>query len=204
MTFRRCLIELPTSKVLNSNSLPKNTFVKSQKVNHIRQLGQQWGIEHHNTPDISQEHVNAIGQLKELKTQKTRATKNAKKSGISEENQQELIDAIESQRQNIILPDIDYLFDFFKVTVAVCPPTRQKVDPPNLYPTIKPFVDGLTDAGWWEDDNFTQLLSMNFIYGGLSGTKGYLIVLDIESTDKNDYIVESIGKRSELWQMKTR
>ena len=32
-----------------------------------------------------------------------------------------------------------------------------RFDPPNLYPTVKPLVDGFTDAGCWPDDDSTVI-----------------------------------------------
>lgn len=60
-----------------------------------------------------------------------------------------------------------------RLILTVCPPTRQDVDPPNLYPTFKALIDGLTDAGVWEDDNNRIILETIFRYGGTSGKKGH-------------------------------
>lgn len=83
-------------------------------------------------------------------------------------------------------------FEKFKVTVLVAPPTRVRIDPPNLYPTVKPLIDGFTDAGFWEDDNFRYLLDTSFRYDGLSGEKGYYRVRLIieEMTDTSGYITD--------------
>lgn len=62
-------------------------------------------------------------------------------------------------------------FNYFTVKVLVCPPTRRRIDPPNLYLTVKHLIDGMTDAGLWEDDDWTHLKDMTFSYGGLSGIK---------------------------------
>lgn len=40
-----------------------------------------------------------------------------------------------------------------RLTVEVAIPTRRRFDPANSSPTVKALVDGLTDAGWWTDDN---------------------------------------------------
>lgn len=65
-------------------------------------------------------------------------------------------------------------------------PTKSKLDPPNLYPTVKAIVDGMTDAGIWIDDNHKVIKSMTFRYGGLSGEKGYYkLVLDIREVMSN-------------------
>lgn len=65
--------------------------------------------------------------------------------------------------------------------ITIYSPTKRRLDPPNLYPTIKALVDGLTDAGVWEDDNHEIIKYMTFEYGGLSGIKGkYRIEIDIK------------------------
>lgn len=66
------------------------------------------------------------------------------------------------------------------VDVIVYSPTKRRLDPPNLYPTIKALIDGLTDKGLWTDDNYRVIKKLSFCYGGLSGTKKYKIVLKIE------------------------
>lgn len=67
------------------------------------------------------------------------------------------------------------------VLVTVFSPTKRRLDPPNLYPTIKALVDGFTDAGIWTDDNHEIIKSMTFKYGGLSGIKSkYKIKIEIK------------------------
>ncbi|WP_308689220.1 hypothetical protein [uncultured Streptococcus sp.] len=67
-----------------------------------------------------------------------------------------------------------------EVTVTIYSPTKSKLDPPNLYPTVKAIIDGMTDAGMWVDDNYKVIKSMTFKYGGLSGEKGhYKLIFDI-------------------------
>lgn len=63
-------------------------------------------------------------------------------------------------------------FNNFIVEVLICPPTRRKLDPPNLYPTVKHLIDGMTDNNWWPDDDWTHMKKMSFSYGGLSERKG--------------------------------
>lgn len=72
-------------------------------------------------------------------------------------------------------------FNHAKITTIVMPPTRRRVDPPNFAPTTKAIVDGLTDAGWWEDDDFSRVVESSFRYGGLSGEKGHFrIIVTVE------------------------
>lgn len=71
------------------------------------------------------------------------------------------------------------------LTVTVYKPTRRRLDTPNLYPTVKPLVDGMTEAGIWTDDNDNVIKSTKFQLGGLSGKKGYYrFVLTIEEVSK--------------------
>lgn len=68
-----------------------------------------------------------------------------------------------------------------EVTVTIYSPTKSKLDPPNLYPTVKAIIDGMTDAGIWTDDNHKVIKKLSFVYGGLSEEKGhYRLVFDIE------------------------
>lgn len=66
------------------------------------------------------------------------------------------------------------------VTITVYAPTKRRMDPPNLYPTVKALIDGFTDAELWTDDNYEIIKSMTFIYGGLSGTDKYTLEIAIE------------------------
>jgi crossover junction endodeoxyribonuclease RusA len=52
------------------------------------------------------------------------------------------------------------------VKIIVYPPSSRRVDPPNFYPTVKPLIDGLTDAGAWADDDWKHLREMTFLHGG--------------------------------------
>lgn len=49
-----------------------------------------------------------------------------------------------------------------------------RCDAPNLYPTIKPIIDGFTDAGLWEDDDYKHIRDTIFRYNptptGVEGT----------------------------------
>lgn len=68
-----------------------------------------------------------------------------------------------------------------EVTVTIYSPTKSKLDPPNLYPTVKAIIDGMTDAGIWTDDNHNVIKKLSFVYGGLSKEKGhYRLDFDIE------------------------
>ena len=71
-----------------------------------------------------------------------------------------------------------------EVIVTVYSPTKSRLDPPNLYPTVKAIIDGMTDAGIWVDDNHKVIKKLSFVYGGLSNEKGhYRLVFDIEEVE---------------------
>ena len=65
------------------------------------------------------------------------------------------------------------------VIITVCPPSRRRMDPPNLYPTVKALIDGLTDAGLWSDDNGHIIQAMTFKLGDVTQDKKYHLRFDI-------------------------
>lgn len=67
-------------------------------------------------------------------------------------------------------------FTKFSVDVYVYAPSKRRIDPPNLYPTVKPLIDGLTDANIWEDDDHEHMTEMTFKYGGLSTLPDMFII----------------------------
>lgn len=70
--------------------------------------------------------------------------------------------------------------------IIICPPTKRRMDAPNWYPTIKALIDGLTDAGIFEDDNDKIIRSYTFIRGPQTENKKYRIELVIrEGADKS-------------------
>lgn len=130
-----------------------------------------------------------------LKLQKSRHTKNFKKENpnaspkeITESVTKEFEKDVESlEKKFASLDRIEHMFDKFQIIVWVFTPTARTIDPPNLAPTTKNLIDGLTDCGFWEDDNWTHLRSVDFRYGGQSGIKdNFKIVLDIIEIPENN------------------
>ena len=71
-----------------------------------------------------------------------------------------------------------------KVIVTVYGATNRRLDPPNLYPTVKALIDGLTDGNLWTDDNHKVIKEMSFRYGGVSGVpKKFKFVLEVEEAE---------------------
>lgn len=152
--------------------MPNNHFVKSKKAREIRELAQGVGVENHDSP-LSQELLDHHTAKSELKKDKSRTHKKLKKLGNSpEEIAEELLKIEEDYHIPEFPADFPYMFNEFKVRVIVHPPTRRRLDPANLYPTVKPIIDALTDCGWWIDDNYEYLKEVSFSYGGVSGEKG--------------------------------
>ena len=68
------------------------------------------------------------------------------------------------------------------VSILILAPTRRRFDAPNLYPTVKPLIDGMTDAGVWSDDNNHVIKSMTFATSEqLSGSHDYVISITIDA-----------------------
>lgn len=69
--------------------------------------------------------------------------------------------------------------------IRICPPTDRRMDVPNWYPTIKALIDGLTDAGVFEDDNDKVIRSYSFVRGPVTENKKYRIeLIIIEGEDR--------------------
>lgn len=76
-----------------------------------------------------------------------------------------------------LLANVDKLcFDRYDVTVVIYNLNNRRFDPPNLYPTIKALIDGVTDAKLWLDDSHKYMQSLTFRYGGVSPMKNYYII----------------------------
>lgn len=58
------------------------------------------------------------------------------------------------------------------VVVEISIPTPRRFDPMNASPTVKALLDGLTDAGWWDDDDSKTVKSVTYKLGKPTGVKG--------------------------------
>lgn len=174
----------PTKETLNSNRMPNAMIVKSKIAANIRQIGVETGLALHKDPITANERFKVIEAEDKVKSEKARSRKRLKKAGVDEAEIEEKIKKIEADLSPEKSRDdfkIDYFYNKFTVQVEVFSLTKGRIDPPNFYPTIKHLIDGLTDASWWKDDNFDQLIEMSFRYGGVTDKKGfYKFVLTIE------------------------
>lgn len=57
------------------------------------------------------------------------------------------------------------LFQRAHIIGVYCPPNRGRRDPANLYPSFKAAVDGLVDAGLFEDDDHTRVVGPDMRLG---------------------------------------
>jgi crossover junction endodeoxyribonuclease RusA len=189
--------EIGTKAVLNSNRMPANVHVKSSMASKLRTMGQQAGLDGHFYPAFAQSTLDTALELAEMNTVKSRIRKRMRKSGGFTEAEIDIevtkaLEALDSVEDTVLTEDEkDYMFNRFVVIVEVFTPTRRRSDPPNLYPTVKALVDGLTDAGWWEDDDYSRMVQMSFRHGGLSNIKDtYKLILHIVEVD--DHWVDTL------------
>lgn len=179
--------EIPQKELLNSNSMPNQWFLKSKLASALRTLGAESALKVHPQAKEAKERFKAIRAEEDLKSRKSRTRKKMTKTGATEEEILEKLQAIENEFAPEIPSNeivVEYPFTKFTVDIVIEAPTRRRFDPPNLYPTVKPIIDGMTDASFWDDDSFDQLTSMSFKAGGLSGVpKTFTVILHISSVE---------------------
>lgn len=174
--MHKLVFYLPTKDTLNSNRMPNHMMVKSKIASNIRQMGVTTGLELHPEQEQATERCKAIEDEEKVKNEKSRSKKRLKKAGVDEKEIEEKMKQIEKDLTPLKTRNdfnINYMYNKFSVKVKVFSLTKGRIDPPNFYPTIKHLIDGLTDASWWEDDNFDQLTEMSFRYGGVTDKKGF-------------------------------
>lgn len=190
ITFR---FEILQKDVLNANSLPNHFIVKGKMAAALRALGAEKALEVHPDQERAKTRLESIRAEGELNTLKSRARKRLNKEAKAngeEPNEDEIIEKLDAIEKEFAPEtpsnelEVEYPFSKFRVDVAIQPPTRRRFDPPNLYPTVKHIIDGMTDASFWEDDSFDQLVEMSFKGDGVSGiSKTFVVTLNISSVE---------------------
>lgn len=181
-------------QILNSNSMPKHTFLLSRKKRVLRKIASQHGSGWHIVPSLAMASVELADIIAERKTAKSRARKDMNTCGTPTSEQAGILGEIDAMYEEHVSglsafvgegTHNDYLYDKCKVSVGVSIPTGRDFDPPNLYPTVKPLVDGLTDSLWWVDDNHNIITSTEFHYlpPNMLGNKMYVLVLTVDAVD---------------------
>lgn len=174
--------EATAKECLNSNSMPNAIYMKSRMSNHIKSMAHELAVTNHKNPELSRRYLKSKLSYQELVKAKSKAAKDFNKKHKKQAPTQSHRDDLDSHFKRIsdemeihselietLSENKDELFMYrkFFVNVVVYGPNARKFDPPNFYPTIKPFIDGLTDAGWWEDDNYSIQVMTSFCYGGI-------------------------------------
>ena len=54
-----------------------------------------------------------------------------------------------------------------RIEAFVWKPRANHYDPGNFYPTAKPILDGVVDAGWLPDDDFMHVIGPDMRHGGV-------------------------------------
>ena len=178
--------QVAQKEILNSNSIPSHFIVKGNMVAHLRELAAQTGALHHpeEVQQIVFEKLQWLKATAEAQMKRTRLKKRLLKDPhiTEEEVTAELNEKFPEEEKPTF--EIPPLFQRFTLQLIVMPPTRRRVDPPNLWPSLKALGDGLTDCGFWIDDSFEYMLETSFRYGGLSGLKGVwklqVIITEVE------------------------
>lgn len=185
------IFELPSKEILNSNALAGLHFiVKGKMVANLREKAANLMLTHHSkAAQVSvAKHLEQLKAVNDQMLQKKRFKKRLEKKGLSEE---ELAAELLNQFPPLVLDDFEIkpLFEHFTMRIDVFPPSRRRLDPPNLWPTVKALTDGATDAVGWPDDDFAHLLETSFRYGGLSGNKDFwrITLLITEVSDLSDF-----------------
>lgn len=163
--------------ILNSNTYKSlHWAVKGKITETLRTLSVTEGLKHHDEANhpVIEERLSALKAIANQAVAKARRTKALqKRDDLSAKEIKEMVEKefAEEVLADPAMPELPRLFNTYKIRVVVAPPTRRRLDPVNLYPTVKAIIDGLTDVAWWEDDDFTHLVELSFVYGGLSGEK---------------------------------
>lgn len=216
---KQLIFRVDRKDILNANKV-LHYIVEGKVAARLRAMSSEAGVMEHPERELADKRLDEIIETAKKTLEKSRATKVVTKKykdieiarkaaeketgviipkktpkeikALMEADIEELHNEIE-KKYNIPTTKVSFMFEKFKIRMTVCPPTKRKTDPPNFYPTLKPLIDGLTDASWWQDDEFTQLLEVSFRYGGTSGTKDvFLFILDIEEIeDYSEYVLES-------------
>lgn len=190
---------IPREHILNSNAMTSMHYHKKGKISAIlRDTGYDVGFE-----NLPPENKDIITERKEIfdieeknKIIKSRLRKKIKKNNPNF-TAKEVTEKLEEEFKTMNLEperpynsySIDPLFRFFEITAKISAPTRRRIDPANLYPTVKHLIDGLTIAGFWIDDDWRHLHKLSFMYGGIhESKKDFGILLEIEELKPEVFI----------------
>ena len=144
MTLEFCLSQ---KEIINSNMTFKHFMQKAVMVDNLRSKSAETGSLKHPQSELVCKYLEDLDTEKKNAAARNRLMKSLKKDkDITQEEIDREIALLEStmdtepslspEERSIIQP----LFSHFGVSVTVCPPTRRRLDPPNLYPTVKAWM----------------------------------------------------------------
>lgn len=70
-----------------------------------------------------------------------------------------------------------------EVVIKISSPTNRRLDGPNLYPTVKALIDGMTDSGLWSDDNNNVIKRLSFETLDKNNKNIYELHIEIKNTE---------------------
>ena len=185
------VFEIDKKNILSSNTYKSlHWAVKGKITDHLRTLAVEAGKASHPVESLPgvEERLELLREVAQQMIRKARRTKALQKDPELTAKEIKTLVEEEFSQEEIGDPSrvkVPNLFTHFTIKVRVSPPTRRRLDPVNLYPTVKAIIDGLTDAAWWEDDDFTHLLEISFLYGGTSGVKdNFKLEFTVEEVDE--------------------
>ena len=159
---------IPQENVLNVNQR-KHWRTHQEPKKYLKNLGIKTAIENHSHKELAQKKADSLLQWEHYSYLKAKHTKDKKagKATIQPTPPEET-------------PQCPPQYTKCAVIVTITPPTKRRFDPPNIYPTVKPIIDGLTIGSFWEDDNTEHITSMTFTHDTSNPIKGcYVITLEI-------------------------
>lgn len=203
MLTKTLVFDIHKDNILNANQ-SKHFIVKGRIVAFLRTLAATKGLSEHpkETREAVERRLNALTAEHqwEMTKKRARADLGKRQKHLSKKAVEEQVkETHELLRPEVSPGDVDvaYLFERFRITITVSPPTRRRLDAPNLYPTVKALVDGLTDAAFWEDDDFSHMDQMSFRYGGVSGDKNtFRLVLTMEEIEAEGDITSDATRKN--------
>lgn len=74
-------------------------------------------------------------------------------------------------------------FDVCHVAAFIGYPRNGKADPANAAPTVKALIDGMTDAGIWEDDDSTHVIGPTYLRDPKTSDGNYSVRLVLTDQD---------------------
>lgn len=182
--------DIPRKEILSSN-VQVHFRVKPKLVRQLRQAAVTAGLNFHsdNNVDLVKSRISALQDRTDWQTKKANVVKALRKKGLTKKEIEQHPDILaigdKTSYTKVNAIENNFLYQKATIEVLIGNTVNRDFDPPNFWPTVKAITDGLTDCGWWEDDNFNYLTKVSFGCGEKSDIKGHyrltLIVSEVNS-----------------------